>query len=127
MNVTCSSWGAGPLALADTDAMPVVSSAHYLLGPVVALAALAVISLLCRWIFSTEQRDEREAARLEKVLASRDFGLLVPLTTVRTDEDAQMLRAVLLDAGIRSNISPELELLVFSKDLARARTLVSAS
>ena len=107
--------------------MPVVSSAHFLLGPVVALAALAIIALLCRWVFSTDQRDERAAARLEKALASRDYGLLVPLTTVRTDEDAQMLRAVLLEAGIRSNVSPDLELLVFSKDLVRARSLVSAS
>jgi hypothetical protein len=106
--------------------MPVVSSAHFLLGPVVALAALAIIALLCRWVFSTEQRDEREAARLEKAFASRDYGLLVPLTAVRTEEDAQMLRAVLLEAGIRSNLTPELELLVFSKDLVRARSLVSA-
>ena len=107
--------------------MPVVSSAHFLLGPIVALAALGLIGLLCRWVFSTEQRDERQAARLEKALTSRDFGLLVPLTVVRTEEDAQMLRAVLLEAGIRSNLTPELELLVFGKDLARARSLVSAS
>lgn len=106
--------------------MPVVSSAHFLLGPVVALAALGLIALMCRWVFSTEQRDERQAARLEKALTSRDYGLLVPLTAVRTDEDAQMLRAVLLEAGIRSNITPERELLVFTKDLARARTLVAA-
>ena len=107
--------------------MPVVSSAHFLLGPVVALAALGIIALLCRWVFSTEQRDERQAARLEKALTTRDYGLLVPLTTVRTEEDGQMLRAVLLDAGIRSNLTDELELLVFSKDLVRARSLVAAS
>ena len=88
---------------------------------------LAMIALLCRWVFSTEQRDERHAARLEKALSARDYGLLVPLTTVRTEEDAHMLRAVLLEAGIRSNLTPELELLVFSKDLVRARSLVSAS
>src|SRR3954453_13445289 len=99
--------------------MPVVSSAHFLLGPVVALAALGIIALLCRWVFSTEARDEREAARVEKALSTRDYGLLVPLTSVRTAEDAEMLRAVLNEAGIRSNLTPELELLVFSKDLAR--------
>ena len=106
--------------------MPVVNSLHFLIGPVVALAAMGVIVLLCRWVFSTDDRDARAARRLEKAAASRDYGLLVPLTTVRTAEDAAMLREVLRDGGIRSNLNGDLEVLVFRADLDRARSLVSA-
>lgn len=106
--------------------MPVVNSYHFLLGPLVAVAALGVIVLICRWVFSTDGRDERTARRLEKAASARDYGLLVPLTTARTAEDAQMLREVLQDAGIRSSLTDELELLVFRKDVNRARELVHA-
>lgn len=106
--------------------MPVVNSFHFLLGPVVAAAALGIITLICRWVFSTDHREDRTARRVEKALATRDYGLLVPLTTVRTREDAEMLRDLLAEAGIRVNISDELELLVFSKDATRARALVAA-
>ncbi|MGZ6826262.1 MAG: hypothetical protein ACXVGH_05675 [Mycobacteriales bacterium] len=104
----------------------IVSSYHFLLAPLVAVAALGLLVLICRWVFSTEDRDARAARRLEKAAAARDYGLLVPLTAVRTAEDAAMLREVLRDAGIRSSLSNEGEVLVFSKDLTRARGLVSA-
>lgn len=89
---------------------------------VIAVAALGVIVLICRWAFSTEHRDDRPARRLQKL----DYGLLVPVTTVRTQADAEMLKGVLKDAGIRAGISGEYEVLVFSKDLDRARGLVAS-
>jgi hypothetical protein len=107
----------------------VVSSLHFLLGPVVAAAALGIIILICRWVFSTDHRDDRTQRRLERVVAHGDFGLLVPVATVRTRDDAEMLRDVLIAAGVRAGISGEadiLEVMVFSKDLARARGLVSS-
>ncbi len=107
--------------MVDTSQVPVVSSVHFLLGPVVALAALGIIALLCRWVFTTDNRGVAPSD------ATRDYGLLVPLTTVRTAEDAEMLQAVLREAGIRSNLTEGLELLVFTNDLARARNLVSAA
>jgi hypothetical protein len=119
--------------LTQDQAVPVVNSLHFLLGPVVAAAALGVIVLICRWVFSTDGRDERTARRLEKALSTRDYGLLVPVATVRTRDDADMLRGVLLDAGLRASVSadPEdpavLEVLVFARDLDQARRLVSAS
>ncbi len=91
----------------------------------VAVAALGILMLVCRWVFSTGHREDRTAKRVEKALAARDYGLLVPLTTARTREDADMLKAVLQTAGIRAGVS-DLEVLVFSKDLTRARELVSA-
>lgn len=104
--------------------MPVVSSSHSLLAPLVAAAALGIIMLICRWVFSTDSRDERTARRLEKAIG--DYGLLVPVANVRTRDDAEMLQGLLRDAGIRAGISGEYEVLVFTKDLDRARNLVAS-
>ena len=109
----------------------IVSSYHYLVGPLVACGALLVIILLCRWVFSTADRDARAARRTSAALASRsgDYGLLVPIATVRTGDDAEMLRAVLREAGIRCTVAPGetgADVLVFRADAERARDLVSS-
>lgn len=100
-------------------------------GPLVALLAMGVLVLLCRWVFSTSTRDQRTAARLAKAKARGDYGLLVPVASVRTEEDAALLREVLLQAGIRGtvaegNVPGERVVLVFRADADRARTLVSS-
>ena len=99
-------------------------------GPLVAVLAMVVLVLLCRWVFSTSTREQRAAARLAKVQARGDYGLLVPVATVRTQEDAVLLRDVLRDAGIRGTVADgeaagERVVLVFRADADRARTLVS--
>lgn len=107
----------------------IVSSYHYLLGPLVAVGAMGVLLLVCRWVFSTDHRDDRTTRRLQKAMSAGDFGLLVPVSAVRTRDDAEMLRGVLQAGGIRASVSSdELEhvVMVFSKDEARARLLVSA-
>ncbi len=109
----------------------IVSSYHYLTGPIVAAAALAVIILICRWVFSTDHRDDRTVRRLEKAKARGDYGLLVPVARVRTTDDAEMLREVLREAGIRCTVSEDddedgTSLLVFRADALRARDLVSS-
>ena len=107
----------------------IVSSYHYLVGPLVAAGALAVIILICRWVFSTDHRDDRTARRLEKAAARGDYGLLVPVARVRTADDAEMLRDVLRGAGIRCTVAGDeagTELLVFRADALRARDLVSS-
>lgn len=108
----------------------IVSSYHYLIGPLVAFGALGVIVLICRWVFSTADRDARTARRTAAALASRgsDYGLLVPVASVRTQDDAQMLRGVLTEAGIRCTVAGDpdgAEVLVFRADERRARGLVS--
>jgi hypothetical protein len=108
------------------------TSYSFLIGPLVAAAALGVIILICRWVFSTTHRDDRTARRLEKARARGDYGLLVPVAEVRTRDDAEMLRTVLQDAGIRCTLgeaagdAPGLALLVFRADADRARDLVSS-
>ena len=106
-----------------------VSSYHYLFGPLVAVLALGVIVLICRWVFSTSHRDDRTARRLAALASRGDYGLLVPITTTRTADDAAMLRGVLQDAGIRCTTGLAAdgggtELLVFRADAGRARQLV---
>ena len=109
----------------------IVSSYHYLVAPLVAAGALLVIILMCRWVFSTADRDRRAARRTSPALAGQggDYGLLVPVAVVRTADDADMLRAVLRDAGIRCTVSGHAqgaEVLVFRADALRARDLVSS-
>lgn len=92
--------------------------------PVVAAGAMTVIVLICRWVFSTSNRVP--ATHHDR----SDLGLLVPVASVRTHDEAELLRELLRDAGIRAGISDEddsSQVLVFSKDLAQARTLVGAS
>lgn len=101
-------------------------------GPLlVALGAMVVLVLLCRWVFSTTRRDERNAQRLERARSRGDYGLLVPVATVRTDEDAVLLRDVLQRAGIRGTLADGTQpgdrvVLVFRDDEDRARAHVSS-
>jgi hypothetical protein len=98
-----------------------VSSYHYLEGPLIAVLALGVIILICRWVFSVD----RPAAT--GPVAKGDYGLLEPITVVRTLDDATMLRSVLRDAGIRGTVADApggFAVLVFRDDASRARDLV---
>ena len=104
--------------------MPVVSSYHYLFGPIVAVAALGLIVLMCRWVFSVDHRVDRTERKIAELA---DYGLLVTVATTRTRDDADMLREVLRGAGVRASVTPDGDahaVLVFSQDADRARTLV---
>lgn len=107
-------------------------SYHFLLGPIIASVALAIIVLLCRWVFSTDHRDDRMERRLAKLASSGDYGLLVAVATVRTPDDAEMLRGVLAAEGIRATLGEApfgevgTPVLVFRADAARARDLVGS-
>jgi hypothetical protein len=84
-------------------------------GPLVGLVALVVLVT---------------AAALAAAQAEGDFGLLVPVATVRTHEDAELLQSLLEAGGIRATVSPgerpgDRVVLVFRRDEAVARTLVA--
>jgi len=113
----------------------IVPSYHYMIGPAAALLALGVIVLLCRWVFSTSTRDERTARARTRAAARGDYGLLVPVASVRTEQDAAMLRDVLRSAGIRCTVTHggpaggtaaerSWQLMVFRSDAPRASALV---
>ena len=110
----------------------IVSSYHFLVGPLVAFAALGVILLLCRWVFSAPA--PKPAATTAPATAPSpapgDYGLLVPVASVRTGDDAEMLRLLLQGAGIRCTVTSDgteaAQVLVFRADAGRARELVSS-
>ena len=102
----------------------IVSSYHYLVGPLVAVGALGVIILMCRWVFAPPKA---RVATLAAPARGGDYGLLVPIASVRTAADADMLRSLLREAGIRCTVAADAEgadVLVFRADALRARDLV---
>lgn len=106
---------------------------HYLLGPVVAMGAVGVLILLSRWAFGT---GSRPPVRVRQT-GSPDYGLLLPVATVRSREDADMLRQLLADAGIRGTVVAVpaeadrahggFQLLVFPSSAPEARKLLATS
>jgi hypothetical protein len=98
------------------------SGLHYLVGPVIAFVVLALLALFMRWAFGTG------AGRTPP--PPTDDGLLTRIATLSNRESALALRAVLSDAGIRSTIripaALRAEVLVFSEDADRARTLAAS-
>lgn len=99
-------------------------SSSVLLSPLVSFVALGLIVLICRWVFGTGKRPAPPRRP-----DSEDLGLLVPVAAVRTRDDADMLHELLTEAGIRAGVSEGVDgvrVLVFGKDLERARQLVSA-
>lgn len=108
--------------------------------PLLFVAVVGVLMVLLRWTF-TPAHDTVRSGDVEVPTAGRQadgYGLLVPVATVRTDEDAHLLRAHLVDHGIRGTVAavprgpgepgapPALAVLVFPDDLARARELLAA-
>ena len=107
-----------------------MASQHPLAAPLVALAALGLIILICRWVFSTDVRDERAARRLARARARGDHGLLVPVVTTDDEADGIRLRDVLRDKGLRATVAEGADegtwaVLVFRADADRARRLVA--
>ena len=100
--------------------MPRVAGTHYLAGPVMAFAVLALLALCLRWPFRGEPVRHPPA----------DDGLLTRVATMSRRESALALRAVLSDAGIRSTVRfpgpHRAEVLVFPEDADRARALASS-
>ncbi len=102
-----------------------MSSYHFLQGPLVAVAALAVIIVICRWVFSTDHRTSRTATSAPAAVA--DYGLLEPVVRTATETDTRALQQRLTEAGIRSTVvelADGYDVLVFARDAARARDLV---
>ncbi len=75
-----------------------LNSLHYTIGPAIAVAATAVLVAVCRWVFSpTRTRGYPGVSPYQA-----DFGMLVPVATLRTPSEADRLRQVLRQHGIRS-------------------------
>lgn len=118
---TCQTGGVQPPSSYD----PVLS----IIG---ALLVVSLLSLLARWAFSPAPR--KSGQRLARITDPEDFGLLTPVATAPTREDAEMLREVLMSNGIRCTLAAArgagpgrrraMHVLVFLGDADRAKTLV---
>jgi hypothetical protein len=105
-----------------------VNSAHFAIGPVVAIVVVAVLAGLSKWIFGSGRR--RTAARtLLPPGIQVDTGLLRSVAELPDRGAAGPVRATLSDAGIRSTVGVRgdgrVQVLVFPADEDRARRLVS--
>lgn len=95
-------------------------------GPIVALGAVIVLVLLLRWTFghgrSLVSRPPRQGSEDE-------YGLLVPVASPSSFVEAEMIRARLVDAGIRATLAPTTSgprVMVFPKEEGIARALLRA-
>jgi hypothetical protein len=98
------------------------SSLHFLVGPLIAFAVVALLALFLRWAVGTGS--DREP------VPPADDGLLTCIATLSQREAALALRAVLSDAGIRSTIrfpaAHRADVLVFPEDADRGRMLAAS-
>lgn len=97
---------------------------HYWTGPLAALVALAVVVLICRWVFAPPKRTRAP----QDLGRPADYGLLVPVAHARSVDDADVLTTALAAGGVRATVAPVdgggWRVLVFSSDAARAEQLV---
>lgn len=127
----------------QVEALSLPNSLHYSLGPSIALLVVIALGWVSRWAMAPtrDQRRHRERAR-----SRRDFGLLVPVLTVREREAAVHARELLEGRGIRGTVAEEPpgpvrvtadgrtlrpsggahQVLVFSSDADKARAVLDA-
>ena len=102
------------------------NSAHFMVGPLVALVVMLVLAGIMRWIWSPGRRTQS--------LESGDYGLLAEVARLQRREDAVLLQERLASQGIRATVGPAAEaspgttvpyvVLVFPADETRARAVV---
>lgn len=94
--------------------------------PFIALIALLVLMGIARLSFGPRGRNAKLPPGSRRVV---DLGLLVPLRTLPTAEDAEQLRARLRENGVRASVSTEAHgyvVLVFRNDEPRAREILQS-
>ena len=113
----------------------VVLTSVYVIGPVLALCAVAVLGMTLRWIFAdTSQRTSGRAAAAAGTGQRRrpeidDYGLLRAAVYVDDFDTGQSVRALLAAARVRATVATGTDglvrVLVFPDEYERARRLVS--
>ncbi len=100
------------------------TSASFLVGPLIAFAAVGVLVLLLRWAFASGSSVVSKRPAQGRV---DEYGLLVPVAAPPNYIEAEMIRRALEDAGIRATLAQTLagpRLMVFPEDEARARQVL---
>jgi hypothetical protein len=99
------------------------------------MAAVGVLSLLLRWVYSDNATAPaarpRAPQRPPRTRVLADYGLLVPVATVAEQAAAASLQGLLAGHAIRATLAPAptggVLVLVFPTDLACARALLTPS
>jgi hypothetical protein len=102
-------------------------SYSFAFGPVLALAAVGVLTLLLRWAFSS---GSSLVERRPQVGGEGEYGLLVPVAEPPTFIEAEVMRRRLVDAGVRATLAPTSDgprVLVFPEDVRTARIVLRAA
>jgi hypothetical protein len=99
-------------------------SFSYASGPLLALGAVGVLTLLLRWAFSS---GTSLVERRPTIGSPSEYGLLVPVAEPPTFVEAEIMRRRLSDAGLRATLAPTTEgprVLVFPEDVKVARLVL---
>jgi hypothetical protein len=100
------------------------TSASFLVGPLIALAAVGLLVLLLRWAFAGGTSLVAKQPTPGRV---DEYGLLVSVAAPPNYIEAEIVRRTLEDAGIRATLAQTLagpRLMVFPEDAERARKVV---
>jgi hypothetical protein len=94
-------------------------------GPLAGGMVMGGLAVALRYTYGTGRPPRREP-----VQRSGDYGLLEPVATVRTRQDALLLRDLLSSHALRATTARApgraWHVLVFSEDIAAARELIAA-
>jgi hypothetical protein len=114
------------LAVARSPIAAAISRPDAGYRPFIALLALLVLMGIARLSFGPRRRGAKLPPGSRRVV---DLGLLVPLRTLPTSDDAELLRSRLRDNGVRASVSVETHgyvVLVFRHDEPRAREILQS-
>lgn len=106
--------------------VPSWGSFSYAFGPLVAVAALALLVLILRWAFA--HGDSVVAAPAQPGTPA-DYGLLVPVAEPTSRADAQQMVGRLRGAGISSGVADTTEgmrVMVWPDDAVRAEQVLGS-
>jgi hypothetical protein len=118
--VVASTSGTGRV---DTEEV-LIADLAYATEPLVALLVVGLLVLLLRWTF---RRGGSLVASAPHRGGERDYGLLVPVATPATFIEAELLRALLEDHGVRATLAPTTDgprVLVFADQERAARAVL---
>jgi hypothetical protein len=96
----------------------------YVMEPLMALLVVGVLVLLLRWTF---RRGHSFVAAPPRSGGERDYGLLVPVASPATFVEAELIRAALVDHGVRATLAPTTDgprVLVFAEEARAARAVL---